>query len=121
MDFKIDTKEKMHVITVEETKLAANLTDDFQKALLAYLPQPINNLVINLEKVIEIDDRIANLLVNIQQTFYDANHSLVYCCLQPGVLAFLGKSEFLEILNCTPTVSEAGDIVQMDEIEREFL
>jgi hypothetical protein len=29
--------------------------------------------------------------------------------------------ELLEIMNVTPTVSEASDIVQMEEIEREFL
>jgi hypothetical protein len=33
----------------------------------------------------------------------------------------LEKNELLELMNVTPTESEAWDIVQMEEIEREFL
>jgi hypothetical protein len=41
--------------------------------------------------------------------------------LQPQVEDFLDKNELLELMNVTPTQSEAWDIVQMEEIEREFL
>ena len=34
---------------------------------------------------------------------------------------FLDTNDLLEILNITPTESEAWDIVQMEEIEREYL
>jgi hypothetical protein len=34
---------------------------------------------------------------------------------------FLDSSNLLELMNVTPTESEAGDIVQMEEIERELL
>jgi hypothetical protein len=33
----------------------------------------------------------------------------------------LDNNDLLEILNVTPTESEAWDIVQMEEIEREYL
>jgi hypothetical protein len=41
--------------------------------------------------------------------------------LQPAVEEKLDQLELLEILNVTPTESEAWDIVQMEEIERELL
>jgi hypothetical protein len=34
---------------------------------------------------------------------------------------FLDQNDLLEMMNITPTQSEAWDIVQMEEIEREFL
>jgi hypothetical protein len=34
---------------------------------------------------------------------------------------WLDKEEYLELMNITPTESEAWDIVQMEEIERELL
>jgi hypothetical protein len=37
------------------------------------------------------------------------------------VEAFLDKAEVLEMLNITPTESEAWDILQMEAIERELL
>jgi len=120
MKVKIDTKEKMHVITIEEMELTANMTEDLQKTLLAYLDNPVKNLVLNFEQVNKIDETAANTLLNIQQTFYDTKNSMVFCKLQPNVEKFLEEKELLEIMNVTPTESEAWDIVQMEEIEREL-
>ena len=121
MKVKIDTKEKMHVITVDEKELSANMTEEIRNSFLKYLGGPIKNLIVNFEEVNEIELAPANALVSVQQAFYDANHSMVFCNLQPAVSDFLDKNELLEIMNITPTESEAWDIVQMEEIEREYL
>ncbi len=47
--------------------------------------------------------------------------SFVICRLQKSVEDFLDQHELLEMMNVTPTESEAWDIVQMEEIERELL
>ena len=121
MKVKIDTKEKMHVITVEEAKIAANMTEEFRNTLLSYLKTPVKNVVLNLGNVEEMDEHSAQLLLSVQEAFYEANHSLVFCKLKPAVEIFLDEQELLELMNVAPTESEAGDIVQMEEIEREFL
>jgi hypothetical protein len=41
--------------------------------------------------------------------------------MQKPVEEVFEQMELLDILNVTPTESEAWDIVQMEEIEREFL
>ena len=43
------------------------------------------------------------------------------CEVQKPVEEFLDKNELLELMNVTPTESEAWDIVQMEDIERELL
>ena len=121
MKFKIDTKEKMHVIRVEETVLTANMTEELEKTLLSYLAQPIKNLVIDLGEIEELDESVGNTLCNIQQVFYEKHHSLVFCKMKKEVENFLDKLELLELMNVTNTESEAWDIVQMEEIEREYL
>jgi anti-anti-sigma regulatory factor len=85
------------------------------------LENPISNVVLNLNEVKEIELQPANALVSLQQRFYDGNHSMVFCNVQPVVYDFLDKNELLEIMNVTPTESEASDIVQMEEIERELM
>ena len=120
MKVKIDTKEKFHVITIEEPVLSANMTEDLTQTLIPFLNKTIRNIVINFEKVQKIDEPAANALVTIQQTFYDANSSLVICNLHPEIETYLDEKELLELMNVTPTESEAWDIVQMEEIEREF-
>jgi anti-anti-sigma regulatory factor len=120
MKVKIDTKEKMHVITVEEANIAANMTENFKNTVLNYLSSPIKNVIINLANVVEIDEHSAEILISIQQAFYEANHSLVFCQLKPVLEEFLDEKELLELMNVTPTESEAWDIVQMEEIERDL-
>ena len=120
MKVKIDTKEKFHVITIEEKDLPANMTEDLQKLLLSYLNKIPANLILNFKNVQQINELIANSLVATQQTFYDSNCSLVVCNLQPEVETFLDGKELLEVMNITPTESEAWDIVQLEEIEREL-
>jgi anti-anti-sigma regulatory factor len=61
------------------------------------------------------------MLVELQESFYEKNCSFVICGLQPKVAELLDAKGWLELLNVTPTESEAWDIVQMEEIERELM
>ena len=121
MEVKIDTREKFHVITIKEPELAANMTAELENSLLPLLQREVKNVVLNLEDIQNMDDAAADWLVKTQQNFYEQNASFVVCCLQPVVEDWLDKKELLEVMNVTPTESEAWDIVQMEEIEREFL
>ena len=121
MNVKTDTKEKFHAITVSEPSLSATMTDKLGECLLPYLENDIKNLVLILKDIESMDVAAAEKLVYIQQKFYENNASFVICELQKPVEEFLDQNELLEMMNITPTQSEAWDIVQMEEIEREFL
>ena len=120
MKVKIDTKEKFHVITPQETILSANMTEELKQKLLPLLTTQIKNVVLKLGEVVEVDNDSAEAILNLQQEFYDNNASFVICEMQKKVVEYFDKLEMLEVLNVTPTESEAWDIVQMEEIEREF-
>jgi anti-anti-sigma regulatory factor len=68
-----------------------------------------------------MDNSGAECLVRTQQHFYEAGASFVVCEVPAQLEAFLDKTDLLEMMNITPTESEAWDIVQMEEIERELL
>lgn len=121
MQVKINTKEKFHIIGIQETSLSAIMTEQIEARLLTYLQKTIRNVVLNLKDIKTLDDAAAETLINIQQRFYEQNASFVICDLQPTVEKGLDDSGFLEIMNVVPTESEAGDIVHMEEIEREML
>lgn len=111
----------MHVITIEESKLAANMTEAYKQLVLPYLDQHIKNLAINLSNIKSIEEGFAIEMVNIQQSFYEQNASMVFFGIEKNVKDFLDNAEILDVLNYTPTESEAWDIIQMEEIERELL
>lgn len=121
MNFKIDTKEKMHVILLNEEFLPANMSEQLESICRSYLDKPIKNIILNLTKVSNIDVKIADSFLNLQQSFAEAGVSLVFCCLHKDIKKLLEEREIDDMLNITPTESEAWDIVQMEEIEREYL
>ena len=121
MNVKTDTKEKFHAITVTGPYLSATMTDELGDCLLPYLQNDVKNLILILKGVQSIDIPAAEKLVYIQQKFYENSASFVICEMQKPVEDFLDQNELLEMMNVTPTQSEAWDIVQMEEIEREML
>lgn len=121
MKVKTDTKEKFHVINVETPNLSANMAADLSMQLVELLQSSNKNVVLKLTLVSSIDKEAAETLVKVQQKFYEDNASFVICELSPEVETFLDKENLLELMNVTPTESEAWDIVQMEEIERELL
>ena len=121
MNIKIDTKERFTVITPEEAQLSVNMTAELNQLLLAYLQKDIPHVILKMEAVASVDDSMAENIATIQQQFYEKNCSFVICGLQKNVEQLLEKKELLEFMNVTPSESEAWDILQMEEIEREFL
>ncbi len=127
MPLKFETKEKFHVITVDEPELTASLSATLQDAAesirnpSANQAQAVRNLILVMSPVQRIELPAAETLASLQSAFYASGASFVICCLQPGVLKTLELADLLDLLNTTPTESEAWDIVQMEEIERELL
>ena len=121
MNVKIDTKEKFTVITPQVSKLTANMTVELSNLLLPYLQKDIPHIILKMTAILELDELAANWLVKMQQQFSENNCSFVICELQPTIVKNLDQLEIVELLNLTPTESEAWDIIQMEEIERELL
>lgn len=121
MEVKTDTKEKFHVISVETDHLSANMTDELARQLSPFLQQDNKNIVLKLTAVKSMEEEAAESLVKTQQAFYEAGASFVICELTGDLEAYLDSNDLLELMNVTPTESEAWDIVQMEEIERELL
>ena len=120
MMVKIDTREKFHVITIHEQDLAANMTEKMEDCLVALLNDNVKNVIINIKDIKNIDNAAAERLIHLQQLFYEQNASFVVCEAQPELKKELDASGALDLLNYTPTESEASDIVLMEELEREM-
>jgi anti-anti-sigma regulatory factor len=121
MKVKIDTKEKFYVITLMEPILSDNIAADLSQLVTKFLHQEISNVVLKIGEVESITEKAAEEMARLQQMFYEKNASFVICDVQPSVEQKLDEMELLEDMNITPSESEAWDIVQMEEIERELM
>jgi anti-anti-sigma factor len=121
MNVKIDTKEKFTVITPNEPEISANMTGELVELMLNHLNKDIPHIILNMQNVNMICNEAAEKIALAQQEFYEKNCSFVICSLNEIIQAQLDESQLLESMNITPTESEAWDIVQMEEIERELM
>jgi anti-anti-sigma factor len=121
MNFKIDTKEKFTVITPLNENLSDKLTEELIQIATEQLTKDIRNVVVNLKNITSLNESAATQLVKLEQTFYENNASFVICEVRPSLETEFNKDELLDLINITPTESEAWDIVQMEEIERELM
>ena len=121
MNVKIDTKEKFTVITPLCTDFSANMTDELLELLFSYQNKQIPHIILNLKEAETIKIEFAEKISAMQKEFYEKSLSFVICEMHQGVAAVFEHAHLLEWMNTTPTESEAWDIIQMEEIERELM
>ena len=119
MNFKIDTREKFTVITPLINSFSDNLTAELNELLSSYKQSKIN-LIINFKNVSTTNEQVIKQIAAWQNEFYNSKLSFVLCEIQQSVKAVLEKLELDDVLNTAPTETEAWDIVQLEEIEREL-
>ena len=121
MNVKIDTKEKFCVITPELIEITANMSDELHNCLSSQLSKSVPHTILNLQMTTNIDDAVLVMIQEMQEKFYNDNYSFVICGISKSILKQLEDLDLLDTMNITPSESEAWDIVQMEEIERELL
>ena len=120
MNVKIDTKEIFHVISIMDSELTANMSAILLALIAKKQEEETKSVILNFEKVQQMDKDFTPVLTNLNQNLYAESKSFVICNLNENVKQNLSNWGILESINHTPTESEAWDIVQMEEIEREL-
>ncbi len=121
MNFKIDTKEKFKVITPFAGVNAAIMTAELEAFLISNMQQPPPHVVLNLKEINNLPVQDAGKIAEIQQQYYSHGHSFVICEMNEQVKSVFNNLPLDEPLNMTPTESEAWDMIQMEEIERDLM
>lgn len=120
MKVKIDTKEVFHVITIEEKVFTAIMAAELIKAIEDIQQQECLNIILNFQHVQEVETALLTVLEDIQQLQKGIGKSFVVCSMSGEIQQKLGVDKEYEKFHLPPTESEAWDIVQMEEIEREL-
>ena len=117
---KIDTKEIFHVITPLNTSISANMSEELNKTIIKTQESENKSIVLNLGHVSEVEAPLLKSLAQLEMHFKGLNKSFVICNIREELKQNPSFSQQLTELNLAPTESEAWDIVQMEEIEREL-
>jgi anti-anti-sigma regulatory factor len=120
MDFKIDTRDTFSVITPESENITVNMTDDLRSTFEKMRQSGSQNFIVDFQNCKTIDDDAQQSLVDMHEECYSMGRSLVFTGVKGKVLASLKVSETDTLLNVTPKMIEAIDIISMEILERDL-
>ena len=120
MNFVADQKEKLVYITSNVEKLDAIYAPELKSELVLQNRNTQRNIIVDLSATKYIDSSGLSALLVGQRLCRDANGTFVVCGLQETVKKLISISQLDSVFKITPTLSEAIDLVYMEEVEREI-
>ena len=120
MNFKIDTKDAFYVISPTTNEFTAKLAEELLLEVAKSQTDIRKSLVLNLDQISSIENEAIQALDILYEKTISEKKSFVLCCMTQEIKTAFTKMNLMEKINHTPTESEAWDIIQMEEIEREL-
>jgi anti-anti-sigma regulatory factor len=121
MEFKIDTKTNYTLILPETPEINENMAEALRQKVKELTLQGNHSYIVDLTNCQSCSLAAGNILLDLHETVYNNAGSLVFTDLQDPVLQSMKKEQWHLSLNLTPTLIEAIDIVNMENIERDLL
>ncbi|QHS60411.1 STAS domain-containing protein [Chitinophaga agri] len=120
MEFKIDTKEKILVVQPQIKQLDANLSAGFTKEVSELPDLEGRNLILDMGLVENADESGIKAILTVYHQQYDSGLSCAVTGLNSTLTNALKNADD-SVYNVVPTMSEAIDMVMMEDLERELL
>lgn len=120
MKFEIDNRDKVTVVKTKVEKLDTLNAPELKGELVMINKNGVKNLVIDMSETRYCDSSGLSALLVANRLCKDSNGTFVLCGLQDPVNKLITISQLQQVFKITPTVSEAVDLVYMEEVEREL-
>ena len=118
MNFEITQEEKYGLIIVKVEKLDTNYAPDLKSELVNLNKDGYKNIIIDLSSARYCDSSGLSAILVGNRLCKQSEGSFVICGLQRAVSKLINISQLHTVLNITPTVDEAVDLLLMEEVER---
>lgn len=120
MKIKVDTKEKFQVLRPELPELSVIMAEAITQLVVKGFATEAKNAIIDMSGILEADEQALVELATLLQLCQKNKASLVFFAVKPAVKTAMQGLDLIDVFQLTPTESEAWDMVQMEEMEREL-
>lgn len=120
MKIKVDTKEKFKVWRPEEAAFSVKMAEAITTNVIESFQEPSKSAIIDFSAVLTAERQALIDLATLHQLCYKNQASLVLFNVCVAVKQEMEALKLTDVFNLTPSESEAWDVVQMEEIEREL-
>lgn len=120
MEINIEIKPSFSILTPDVDLLNNENITELTEKINEQRVAGCQNFIVNLNKCADIDYGACYVFMDIHETIYNGDGSLVFCEMKDAVLQKIKKEQLHLTLNITPTFIEAVDIVNMETLERDL-
>lgn len=120
MNFKVSNEEKYSLVHAQVEKLDSMNAPDLKSELVFLNKSDIKNVIINLDQTRYCDSSGLSALLVGNRLCKNAGGTFVITGLQSTVKKLISISQLDSVINITPTVNEAIDLIMMEEVERDL-
>ncbi len=121
MKFSIDKHEKYVVFRLDEINLNSIISPMLKSELILLNSEGFRNIVLDLSPVTYCDSSGLSALLVANRLCTSAGGCFILFGLQTAVKKLIHISQLETIITIVPTVSEAEDLIFMQEIEKDLL
>lgn len=120
MSFTIDKKEQYCIVHSGVEKLDTQNAPDLKSELVVLAKGGVKNFIIDMSATRYCDSSGLGALLMGKRLCRETGGSFVVSGMQEPVARLVKISKLDSVLNLTPTIDEAVDLVMMEELEREI-
>ena len=118
MNFEIEKKDNYAVIKVRTEKLDSQISPSLKSELVVLNADEFNKIIIDLSDTRYCDSSGLSAILVANRLCKNSGGSFVLCGLQRSVSKLISISQLDTILNITPTLEEAVDLLALESIEK---
>ncbi|MFT4525862.1 MAG: anti-sigma B factor antagonist [Granulosicoccus sp.] len=120
MNFEVDKKDNYALVKVKVEKLDSHVSPALKSELVVLNADEFKNLIVDLTDTRYCDSSGLSAILVANRLCKNSNGTFVLTGLQRSVAKLISISQLDTILNITPTIEEAVDFLQMEEVERDL-
>ena len=118
MSFQIDKQEKYTIISSKIEKLDSNIAPALKSELVILNTDGVKNIILDLSETRYCDSSGLSAILVANRLCKNGNGFFVLTGLQDSVKKLISISQLDTILNITPSLNEAIQMLLMEEMER---
>lgn len=118
MNFTSDSKEKHYQVTCNIENLNSVVSSELKTEFVVINKEGSKNIILDLSKAKYADSSGLSAVLLGNRLCRDAGGTFVLTGLNEHIAKLIEIAQLDRVLNITPTLSEAVDLVFMEEIER---
>ena len=120
MKFEVENKEKYTRVSSKLEKLDAQHSPELKAELVQLNQDGVKNIIIDLKGTRYCDSSGLSAILVANRLFKGANGIFILTGLEPAVAKLVTISQLDTVLNITHTLSEAEDLLYMEQVSKDL-